>query len=191
MNKTENNILLVLSGLAVSIGLGILLLVSCGLSGYFVGKGLIRSGYDDKVQTQVGSTAPDFRLTTVFGESIHLSELPNRAILLNFWATWCAPCVEEMALLQIYSEKYPTELIILGINADEPLRDVANFVELNNLTFPVLLDPDSRVQDTYGIRAFPTSYFLNQDGVIRSVHIGLLSDSLMGDYLEQIGVGDD
>ena len=190
MQKSGNNILLVFAGLAIGVGLGFLLLASCGLGGYMIGARLVNSGSNEDAQPKVGSVAPDFKLTTIGGEPMRLSELRSQAVLLNFWATWCGPCVEEMAIIQSYSEEYAQDLIVLGINADEPLRKVSSFVDQHGLSFPVLLDPDSRIQDLYSVRAFPTSYFIDTEGTIRAIHIGLLSESLLVGYLEQIGVGE-
>ncbi|OGO61199.1 MAG: hypothetical protein A2032_04740 [Chloroflexi bacterium RBG_19FT_COMBO_49_13] len=190
MRKAGNNLLLLLAGLAVGIGLGVLLLVSCGLGGYLISSQVVKSGAEDETLPKVGMEAPDFRLTSIYGESMRLSELHSRAVMLNFWASWCGPCVDEMATLQAYAEKYAQGLIILGINADEPRRDVVDFVEQHSLSFPILLDPDSRVQNLYNIRAFPTSYFIDQDGFVRAFHIGVLSASLLDGYLEEIGVGE-
>lgn len=190
MQKSGNNILLVFAGLAIGVGLGFLLLASCGLSGYLIGARVVNSGSHEDEQPKVGSVAPDFKLTTISGEPIRLSELRSQAVILNFWATWCGPCVEEMAIIQSYSEEYAQDLIVLGINADEPLRKVSSFVDQHGLSFPVLLDPDSRIQDLYKVRAFPTSYFIDTEGTIRAIHIGLLSESLLVGYLEQIGVGE-
>ena len=189
MRKASGNLLLVFGGLAIGVGLGVLLLVSCGLGGYLIGSLLVKSEKQDVSQTIVGMEAPEFKLTTIYGESMRLSELRTRAVMLNFWASWCGPCVEEMPTLQAYSEKYEQDLIILGINADEPRSDVVGFVEQHSLSFTILLDPDSRIQDLYSIRAFPTSYFIDQEGVVRAVHIGSLSESLLVGYLEKIGVG--
>jgi thiol-disulfide isomerase/thioredoxin len=189
MRKTGNSLILVFAGLAVGVGMGVLLLVSCGLGGYLIGSRLLKSDSGNESLSIVGAEAPDFRLTTVYGESLRLSELRSQAVMVNFWASWCGPCVEEMPIIQAYSENYDPDLIVLGVNADEPRRDVVDFVELNNLSFPILLDPDSRVQDLYNIRAYPTSFFIDPEGIVRAVHVGSLTESLLDGYLEEIGVG--
>lgn len=165
-------------------------MASCGLGAYLLGSRLAGSGAENSSGLGEGSEAPDFLVTSIDGESIRLSDLRQKAVMLNFWATWCGPCVEEMPLLQAYAEKYSQDLVILGINADEPRRDVVKFVEDHGLTFPVFLDPDSRVQDLYNIHAFPTSFFIDREGVIRGFHIGSLSESLLDGYLQDIGVGE-
>lgn len=178
-----------LAGLGVSLALGAVLLVSCGLGGYLLGARVLNLNQGETSTLAVGAQAPDFQMTTIYGETMRLSDLRTQAVMLNFWATWCGPCVEEMPTLQLISEKYEQELIILGVNADEPRSDVVDFTEENSLTFPILLDSDSRIQDIYHIRAFPTSYFIDAEGVIRAVHIGSLTGSLLDDYLAEIGVG--
>jgi thiol-disulfide isomerase/thioredoxin len=190
MSKSHSNLLLVIAGLAVGLGVGGLFLVGCGLGGYLIGSRVLRTVKVQNAQSSIGTTAPDFMVTSIYGDSMRLSDLSGRPIMLNFWASWCGPCVEEMPILQAFSERYSNELMILGINADEPREDVLDFVEQNELTFPMLMDPDSRIQDLYRIRAFPTSYFIDQNGIIRAVHIGTLSEALLDRYLEQIGVSE-
>ena len=189
MKTSTTNSLLIVGGIAVVLGIGTLLMIGCLLGGYLVGARLVNSDTEDKTQSLIDVEAPDFQLSTITGETLQLSELQSKAVMVNFWASWCNPCVAEMPTLQAFSEKYHQDLIILGVNANESQRDVVGFVEQAGLTFPILLDPGSKVEDLYHIRAFPTSFFIDQEGIVRAVHIGTLSESLLDGYLEQIGVG--
>jgi peroxiredoxin len=189
MLRSRRPLLLLLGGLGLALGLGVFVLVSCGLGGYLLGSRAVRSDNNSGSSLQAGMEAPDFQMTTIYGKTQHLSDLRSQPVLLNFWATWCGPCVVEVPILQSYADKYAQELVIVGVNADEPRSDVLDFTEDHALTFPIVLDPDSSIQDLYRIRAFPTSYFIDAQGIIQAVHIGSLTSELLDDYLAEIGVG--
>lgn len=137
----------------------------------------------------LGSRAPDFQLINVNGNPIRLSDLRGRPVLINFWATWCGPCVIEMPILQDRFLKYSSELIILAINADEPYNDIRDFVNGNGITFEVLQDPDSNIQGLYKINGYPTSFFIDTDGIIKAIQIGGLTEDQIDKDLLAIGVG--
>jgi peroxiredoxin len=137
----------------------------------------------------VNAPAPDFELKSLAGERVYLSERRGKPVILNFWATWCAPCVLEMPNIQKYYEKFPGQFDVLAVNADESQFDVERFVDDMSLTFDVLLDPGGKVQQLYQIRGYPSSYFVDALGVIRVQHVGLLTEDRLADYLLQVGVG--
>jgi len=127
---------------------------------------------------RVGSAAPDFTLPSLAGPPVSLHEQQGKVVLINFWATWCAPCREEMPALQAAYEKLADQgLVVLGVNWTQVdyLPDVEAFVEALGLTFPILLDPDGTVsEDLYQVLGLPTSVLIGRDGTIRSVRIGIL-----------------
>lgn len=135
-----------------------------------------------------GQPAPDFTLENLDGEPVALEDLRGKVVLLNFWATWCGPCRVEMPALESRHQKYPVQLAVVGIDFDEPKENVAAFVEEFGLTFPILLDPGAVVQDAYRIRGYPTSVFLDQDGTVQIVHIGIMTEDQLDDYLQELGV---
>src|SRR4030042_2753345 len=95
---------------------------------------------------QVGKQAPDFQLLNLEEEPVSLSDFQGRPVLLNFWATWCGPCRQEMPLIQdIFTEESDTGLVILAIDVGEPPSAVSSFIQSNNFSFPVLLDTDQDV----------------------------------------------
>jgi peroxiredoxin len=150
------------------------------------GKGISGEAAPDK-----NAIAPDFNLLNIQGEEIHLSRLRGQPTLINFWATWCAPCRLEMPAMQDRFDKFSAEgLQILAVNFDEPLEDVQAFADEFNLTFNVLLDPGGIIQRAYRIRGYPTSFFLDANGVIRVIHIGVMTERQLDDYLAEIGVGE-
>lgn len=133
--------------------------------------------------------APDFKLLNTEGVEVRLSELRGQPVLINFWATWCAPCRLEMPAVQDRFEKFSENgLKILAVNFDEPVEDVQAFSDELGLTFDLLLDPGGEIQRTYRIRGYPTSFFLDASGVIRIVHIGVMTEGQLDDYLVEIGL---
>jgi len=127
---------------------------------------------------RVGSPAPDFTLFSLAGPPVSLHEQQGKVVLINFWATWCAPCREEMPALQAVYEKLADQgLVVLGVNWTQVdyLPDVEAFVEALGLTFPILLDSDGTVsEDLYQVLGLPTSVLVGRDGTVRAVRIGIL-----------------
>lgn len=139
---------------------------------------------------QEGFLAPDFSLETSTGETIRLSELRGHPVLLNVWASWCAPCRAEMpALERTYQDHASQGFLILGVNAtsqDDPSRAVA-FTEALGLTFPILFDYQGQVYRLYQVRALPTSFFIDAQGTIQEVVVGgPMSEALLQIRVQQL-----
>lgn len=131
-----------------------------------------------------GYLAPDFELLDLDGNINRLSDFRGNVVLLNFWATWCGPCRKEMATFQAQFEDSAGEgFAVLAVNDDEPEDLVRFFIDGLDLTFPILLDPGAKVQELYRVQRYPASYFIDPDGVIRYIHLGLLTDKQLDDYL--------
>jgi len=121
-------------------------------------------------------TAPDFKLETLDGTMIKLSDLKDKNVIINFWATWCGYCVQEMPDLQKLQDTYKDEdLLILAVNVGETKEVVQNFMEENKLNLTVLLDTDSSIANMYGLRSFPSTIAVNKKGEIVTGHIGMLT----------------
>jgi peroxiredoxin len=100
-------------------------------------------------------------------ETLTLSDLRGKVVFLNFWATWCPPCRDEMPSMEsLYNRFRDREFEMLAVNCMEEAAIVRNFKEEYNLTFPILLDSDGRVSNAYGIRAIPMTFLINKDGRI-------------------------
>jgi len=128
---------------------------------------------------QVGKQAPDFQLPNLEGPPVSLSDFRGKPILLNFWATWCGPCRQEMPLIQAIFEEQPDNgLVILAIDIGENASAVNNFMQSNNFSFPVLLDTDQDVALEYNIRAIPTTFFIDKDGLIQEIKVGAFSNMI-------------
>jgi len=122
---------------------------------------------------QPGKPALDFQFQTPEGQSTSLSNLKGKPVLLNFWATWCGPCRMEMPYLQqIYDEWQANELVLLTINIGESPSQVAEFMQGQGLSFPVLLDTKGEAVEKYGIRGIPTTFFIDRDGIIQEIKVG-------------------
>lgn len=136
-----------------------------------------------------GSLAPDFSLLTVDGEQITLSELRGHPVMINLWATWCAPCRIEMPHIQDRFERYAEDgFIVLAVDFDEPAEFVAEFREELGLTFDLLLDPGAEVQELYRNRSYPSTFFIDANGVIQVQHIGLMTEGQLDENLAAIGL---
>ena len=124
---------------------------------------------------QAGFTAPDIVLSDQNGTQFQLSNLRGKAVVLNFWASWCPPCRAEMPDLQAIHQEYAAqELLILGVNAtsQDSVSDALEFANAMGLTFPILLDESGSASRAYQVNALPTTFFINADGVIEEVVYG-------------------
>jgi peroxiredoxin len=121
----------------------------------------------------VGEKAPDFRLPQLTGEAVALSTFQGKVTLVNFWASWCVPCRDELPVLQEIYEKYRGRAFeIVGVNLDEKQKNARLYVERYGLNFTVLHDPNATVVRLYQGQAMPCSYLLDPDGIIREVFNG-------------------
>lgn len=134
---------------------------------------------------EVGAAAPNFITNDLDGNPVELSELAGQPVILNFWATWCAPCRIEMPELQATYETYQDEeLIILAVNRQET-PDIIRpyFYDEMQLTFTPLVDESGLVANLYSVLVMPTTYFINPEGIITAIHRGPLSESQLSEYL--------
>ena len=120
-----------------------------------------------------GHRAPDFTLPNLAGETVALSDLQGRVVLVNIWATWCPPCRAEMPAIEAVYQRYRDQgFTVLAVNQMEPQVAVADFVQELGLTFPIVLDGQGSVSQLYRVRALPTTFFIGRDGMIRDMLIG-------------------
>jgi peroxiredoxin len=126
----------------------------------------------------VGRRAPDFILPGLDGVKIKLSDLRGKPVVVNFWATWCGYCVEEMPLLQEALDANKDKgLVILAVNYGETGARAEEFVQLFGYTFTVVLDFYQDVTPFYKLRGLPTTFFIDKEGVIRDIKVGPFSNS--------------
>ncbi len=133
---------------------------------------LVDESLDEDAGLNPGEQAPDFELTTLDGEQVKLSDYKGQKVLLNFWASWCPPCKTEMPYMETYSNDYAKEdnVAILAVNMTTLERGqkekVPKFVEEHGLTFPILMDEAGIVKDLYDVMIYPTTYVINEEGMI-------------------------
>ena len=132
------------------------------------------------------SPAPDFTLRTIDGKNLRLQEMRGRVVLVNFWATWCGPCRQEMPHLNRLYEKYRASgFVMLGVNIDEDANNAMGVANKLGLKFPVLLDTDKKVSRLYDLSTMPSTVVIDRDGRVRYVHRGY-RDGYEENYDKQI-----
>lgn len=129
--------------------------------------------------------ALDFKLKDLNDKEIALSKFKGKKVMLNFWATWCGYCVQEMPYMQnIHNETRDKDVIILAVNVGESKDKVKKFIEKNNYSFPVVLDENQEVAQNYGVQGFPTTLFIDEDGFVYSGIQGPMTDDIMRKQLK-------
>ncbi|MCS6840489.1 MAG: TlpA family protein disulfide reductase [Roseiflexus sp.] len=131
-----------------------------------------------------GEIAPDFAFTFANGETRRLSDLRGSKVVINFWATWCAPCEEEMPDLQRLDER--DDVVVLGVNRFELPDVIIPFARERNLTFTLIANPDGDIVERYGAKNIPISYFINSDGIIGYRQLGIMTFEMMQEQVDRL-----
>jgi len=128
------------------------------------------------VGTGKGQLAPNFTLTDMQGQQVSLADLKGKVVILNFWATWCPPCREEMPSMEMLHRKYKDQgLVILAVNVEqEGMAAVKGFLQKTPYTFPILLDTEAEVQNLYKVFRFPESFIIDKNGNVVEKVIGAI-----------------
>lgn len=119
-----------------------------------------------------GDMAPNFTAETTDGNTFILSEQSGRVVLLNFWASWCGPCVAEMPAFEQLYQEYEDEICILAVNCSEDEETVDRFVEQNQYTFPVAYDIDGSIIEKYPTYGIPYTLVIDQNGEVQNIYLG-------------------
>ena len=131
------------------------------------------SPYGKYTAPALGETVPNFTLRNETGKVVALSEYRGQFVVLNFWATWCPPCLEEMPSLNRLAEKYQGKGIqVIGVSVDENQEAYDEFLARNQISFVTLRDPAHNTSDLYGTRLFPESYIISREGRLLRKVIG-------------------
>ncbi|MBJ8103774.1 MULTISPECIES: redoxin domain-containing protein [Bacillus] len=133
---------------------------------------------------EIGKSAPDFELTKLDGTKVKLSDLKGKKVILNFWATWCGPCQQEMPDMEAFYKEHKENVEILAINYTPSEKGggeekVRNFAKEKGITFPILMDKNIDVTTAYKVITIPTSYFIDTKGVIQDKFIGPMTQKEM------------
>ena len=132
--------------------------------------------------------APEFELLSTDGELVSLTNLQGKVIVVNFWATWCGPCVEEIPMFQDYFERYNDQIMILGINEQEDPDEVREFLQQFGVSYPILMDRSAELAPVYRLMALPVTVFVDEEGILRYHHIGFMTEEQFSSYLTEMGV---
>lgn len=123
-----------------------------------------------------GSIAPGFTLKSNSGKNLKLGDFRGQVVMINFWATWCGPCRQEMPHLNRLHERYrKAGFVLLGVNIDDQPKAARDMAQRLGVVFPVLFDTDKRVSRLYDVAAMPSSLLIDRDGRVRYVHLGYRS----------------
>ena len=146
-------------------------LVVGGIAGLFIYREKTKVGQPGVIS--VGQQAPDFSIKDAEGKLVKLSDYRGKVVFLNFWATWCAPCVEEMPEMNVLQEKYKDRKFqMMAISVDNSWDVVRDFYEKHNLDMPTFLDPGQQVRSMYKVRGYPETFVIDGKGSVRKYKIG-------------------
>lgn len=141
---------------------------------------------------RVGDTLPDFSVTDIPGSIVTPANFAGKPLLLNFWATWCPPCQEELPLFQSAAKAVP-ELQVFLVNTGETLEQAKRYLEQSNLTLRSAVNSDEgedtlAITKRFRVRGMPTTFFVNSDGIIQSIYVGQISEATLIERLAEIGI---
>ena len=132
------------------------------------------------------SMAPSFALPSRSGDTVSLAQLKGKVVMLNFWASWCGPCRQEMPLLEQMHKRYSAlGFTLVGVNVDANSKDAEDWLSKTPVSFPVLFDRESKVSKMYDVSAMPSTVFIDRQGNVRYLHRGYKAGD-EGEYLNQI-----
>jgi peroxiredoxin len=138
--------------------------------------GLLATGVVQAKPPAIGSAAPDFTLHSSLGKNLKLSEYRGQVVMINFWATWCGPCREELPELERLRARYQRGgFVLLGVSVDDSPNAARDMARRLGVQFPVLFDAAKQVSARYDIDAMPSTLLIDRSGVVRYLHRGYRS----------------
>jgi peroxiredoxin len=185
--KPTKKLLIAVLGLWLAIFLGAVIIVVLVLNGYISLGAPELPGAPVLAKLENGSLANDFALENLKGEQVRLSDLRGKVVVVDFWATWCVPCVEEMPSFQQFQKQYP-DFVMLGIDQEESVDQVSSFLNDKGIDYQILMDYNAKVAGSYKVFMLPTTFFIDKDGMIRFRHYGIMTPDQLGYYLHTLGV---
>jgi len=137
-----------------------------------------------ETKVEIGYAAPDFSVELLSGETVKLSDYKGKVVLLNFWASWCPPCISEMPDIQKLSENYSDDLAVLAVNYGEKKTTAENFIKKNNYTFNVGIDENTNVAKLYPSNGIPYTIIIDAKGIITKIQEGIKPGEDMYSFYE-------
>ncbi|HEX2914665.1 MAG TPA: TlpA disulfide reductase family protein [Chloroflexia bacterium] len=135
---------------------------------------------------KVGDTPPDFALAQLGGEPVQLSKLTGKTVFINFWASWCDPCRQEMPDIQrFYLQHKNDNVVVLAVNVKEDADTIKSYFKTNNLSMPVLMDTTAEVPGAFRVTAYPETYIIGKDGKVGAFNIGAMDYDKMEAKLQE------
>jgi peroxiredoxin len=135
---------------------------------------------------QAGAPAPAFELNSNSGKPVSLADLKGQIVLVNFWASWCGPCRQEMPILEQLNHQYRSKgVALIGVNVEPDSAAATAWLKATPVSFPILYDLDSKVSKLYEVQGMPNTVIIDRKGVVRYIHRGY-SPGAENEYLDQI-----
>lgn len=192
-DTSKNNLVKVVIGLWAGVLLGVAVIGILIWTGIIplLGNSNDRAGLPPQeaplAKLESGTPAPDVAMTGLDGAPVHVADFKGKIVVMNFWATWCGPCVREMPMFQEYQDRYPN-IVLLGVDQAESADKVKEFLNQLSLTYKIVLDEKSNMGNALRVEFLPTTMFINEKGEIRFRHYGILNEQQMDYYLGTLGV---
>lgn len=143
-------------------------------------------GTGKNIGVNIGNIAPDFILKDMKGQKVRLSDLKGKKVMINFWATWCPPCRQEMPEIEKFFQEQKGDIEILAINIDGGApKNVADYIKKMKLTFPVVLDEQDKVNEMYKVITIPTTFLIDEKGVIVNKYYSVMSLEIMRELIRK------
>lgn len=135
----------------------------------------------------IKEAAPNFTLALLDGKSFQLSDYKGKPVLINFFASWCLPCREEIpAIEKMVSVYKPKGVVFLGISTDDTEVNAKDFIKKYGVTYPVGLDKATTIQSSFGLFGIPTTYFIDKQGIVSYFHSGVVTEELLQNELDKL-----
>ena len=163
------------------------LVLALAVAGLLLTQGDAIKGLFSKPPQEKKEMAPDFTLALLDGKTFRFGEHKGKPVLINFFASWCLPCREEMPVLEkIVHEYQPKGVIFLGVAVDDTENKMKDFIARYGVTFPVGLDTTAAVQKSFGLYGIPTTYFIDKNGMVNYFHSGAVTGELLQHELDKL-----
>ena len=164
--------------------LGIILLLGAGWAMWGIPHGEVTEGGGRPL---AGQPAPEFRLTLLDGNAVALQDLLGKIVVVNFWASWCPPCVDEMPALEAVWEAYQDKgVVFLGVAYQEQEATVLEALTEFGTTYPVGLDDNDRIAEMYGITGVPETFIIDSQGAVAFLHLGPVTAEILSEELNAL-----
>jgi len=189
-NASSKGLVMVVVGLWAGVILGAIIigiLVFTGVIPLLGNSTAQDSGEAPLAALEPGTMIPDIEMASLKGEPMRPSDYRGKVVLMNFWATWCGPCIREMPMFQEYQDRYPN-LVVLGVDEEETPEKVSQFIEQMGITYTIALDQHAEMGRAMRVSFLPTTIFVDEKGEIRFRHYGIMSEEQLVYYLSTLGV---